>query len=54
MPKEPEKDTQLQYALNMLRGTLPGATGADVAKPADAPAAAAPAGGEDEKKAMPN
>ncbi len=31
MPKEPEKDTQLQYALSFLRGT---ATGETVAKPA--------------------
>ncbi len=29
MPKEPEKDTQLQYALSFLRGT---ATGETVAK----------------------
>ena len=34
MPKEPEKDTQLQYALSFLRGT---ATGPTVAKPADQP-----------------
>lgn len=43
VPKEPEKDTQLQYALNLLRGK---ATEATIAKPADAPAqpqAAAPA-----------
>ena len=51
--KEPEKDTQLQYALNMLRGTLPGATGAEVAKPAE-PAATAPAAADAEKKAVPN
>lgn len=36
VPKEPEKDSQLQYALKFLRGT---ATEATVAKPADAPAA---------------
>ena len=53
VPKEPEKDTQLQYALNMLRGTLPGATGADMAKPADPAAATPPADGA-EKKAVPN
>jgi carboxyl-terminal processing protease len=35
VPKEPEKDTQLQYALSFLRGT---ATGETVAKPADQPA----------------
>jgi carboxyl-terminal processing protease len=35
VPKEPEKDTQLQYALSFLRGT---ATGPTVAKPADQPA----------------
>ena len=51
VPKEPEKDTQLQYALSMLRGTLPGAS-AEVAKPKD-PAATTPT--EDaEKKAVPN
>ncbi len=38
VPKEPEKDTQLQYALKFLRGT---ATEATVAKPADPPAAPA-------------
>ncbi len=36
VPKEPEKDTQLQYALRFLRGT---ATEANVAKPAAPPAA---------------
>jgi carboxyl-terminal processing protease len=36
VPKEAEKDTQLQYALSFLRGT---ATGPTVAKPADQPAA---------------
>jgi carboxyl-terminal processing protease len=51
VPKEPEKDTQLQYALNMLRGTLPPKTGAELAKPADPSAAA---GTETEKKAVPN
>jgi carboxyl-terminal processing protease len=35
VPKEPEKDTQLQYALNLLRGK---ATEATIAKPADMPA----------------
>ncbi|MGQ0673669.1 MAG: S41 family peptidase [Hyphomicrobium sp.] len=34
VPKEPEKDTQLQYALNLLRGK---ATEATIAKPADPP-----------------
>jgi carboxyl-terminal processing protease len=38
VPKEPEKDTQLQYALRFLRGT---ATEANVAKPATPPAAPA-------------
>lgn len=38
VPKEPEKDTQLQYALNVLRGK---ATEATIAKPADPPAVAA-------------
>jgi carboxyl-terminal processing protease len=41
VPKEPEKDTQLQYALNLLRGK---ATEATIAKQPDAqPAAASPA-----------
>jgi len=53
VPKEPEKDTQLQYALNMLRGTLPGNTGAEVAKPAE-PAASAPATTNEDKKPVPN
>jgi carboxyl-terminal processing protease len=52
VPKEPEKDTQLQYALNMLRGTLPGAS-AEVAKPKE-PAAATPPADDAEKKAVPN
>ncbi len=34
VPKEAEKDTQLQYALRFLRGT---ATEANVAKPATPP-----------------
>ena len=34
VPKEPEKDTQLQYALKFLRGE---ATGPTVAKPAETP-----------------
>ncbi|MCU0731617.1 MAG: S41 family peptidase [Hyphomonas sp.] len=38
VPKEPEKDTQLQYALRFLRGT---ATEANVAKPATPPASPA-------------
>ncbi len=51
VPKEPEKDTQLQYALSMLRGTLPAKTGAELAKPADPSASA---GTDAEKKAVPN
>lgn len=49
VPKEPEKDTQLQYALNFLRGNPPPQT---VAKPAETPAnsPAAP----DAKAAVPN
>ena len=53
VPKEPEKDTQLQYALNMLRGTLPGQTGADIAKPADSAATPSPSP-DAEKPAVPN
>ena len=48
VPKEPEKDTQLQYALSFLRGT---ATGETVAKPAQPPAN--PANSAD-KSAVPN
>jgi carboxyl-terminal processing protease len=48
VPKEPEKDTQLQYALSFLRGT---ATGPTVAKPAVQP----PTGPEaQEKSSVPN
>ena len=42
MPKEPEKDSQLQYALKLLRGQIPEPTPADKkpveaqAKPGDA------------------
>ena len=52
VPKEPEKDTQLQYALSMLRGTLPSATSASATKPAE-PGATPPAG-DAEKKSVPN
>jgi len=47
VPKEPEKDTQLQYALSFLRGT---ATGPDVAKPAEPPATSP----EPDKGTVPN
>ncbi len=45
VPKEPEKDTQLQYALSLLRGS---STEATVSDPATQPSA------EPEKKAVPN
>jgi carboxyl-terminal processing protease len=48
VPKEPEKDTQLQYALSFLRGT---ATGPAVAKPAEQPATETPTA---EKSGVPN
>jgi carboxyl-terminal processing protease len=56
VPKEPEKDTQLQYALSFLRGT---ATEANVAKkPGDAPNPAVPAdgssGSSNEAPSVPN
>jgi carboxyl-terminal processing protease len=35
VPKEPEKDTQLQYALNFLRGTATEAKAGDQAKPSE-------------------
>ncbi len=61
VPKEPEKDTQLQYALSMLRGKEPPAPApqtiaTDPAKPADAAAApSTPASGSDkDKPAVPN
>jgi carboxyl-terminal processing protease len=44
VPKEPEKDTQLQYALRFLRGT---ATEATVAKPAAGNSSSAPAATSD-------
>ena len=47
VPKEPEKDTQLQYALSFLRGT---ATGETVAKPAQPPSTP----GANEKSTVPN
>jgi carboxyl-terminal processing protease len=49
VPKEPEKDTQLQYALRFLRGT---ATEANVAKPAASPAP--PAGDAAKSAPIPN
>jgi carboxyl-terminal processing protease len=51
VPKEPEKDTQLQYALSMLRGTLPPKVGAEIAKPAEPSSAA---GSEADKKPVPH
>ncbi len=49
VPKEPEKDTQLQYALKFLRGEAVGET---VAKPAVQPPSDAPA--TDDKSTVPN
>ena len=46
VPKEPEKDTQLQYALGMLRGTV-----TEAKAPEKAPTASTPT---EEKKAVPN
>ena len=53
VPKEPEKDTQLQYALNLLRGNVVGA--AAIAQPSTTPSAnpASPANSGD-KAAVPN
>jgi carboxyl-terminal processing protease len=48
VPKEPEKDTQLQYAISFLNGT---ATGETVAKPAVQPQGSDPA---PEKAPVPN
>jgi carboxyl-terminal processing protease len=50
VPKEPEKDTQLQYALRFLRGT---ATEATVAKPASGSSPSAPAGDTSNKQTAP-
>ncbi|PPD00653.1 MAG: peptidase S41 [Hyphomicrobium sp.] len=60
VPKEPEKDTQLQYALSFLRGTAkepPAANKAATTTPPATPEAAATppsAGTEPEKKTTPN
>jgi carboxyl-terminal processing protease len=59
VPKEPEKDTQLQYALAILRGQEPpkpvnNAAVVEPAKPADQGSAQAPAAGEKDKSAVPN
>ncbi len=51
VPKEPEKDTQLQYALSFLRGTATGETMAK--KPASPPPADAP-NASNEPKSVPN
>ncbi len=50
VPKEPEKDTQLQYALRFLRGT---ATEATVAKPANVPSPSQTEGAPSDKPATP-
>lgn len=58
VPKEPEKDTQLQYALSFLRGTAkePPAANKTATPPASPEAAATPpsAATEPEKKTTPN
>jgi carboxyl-terminal processing protease len=52
VPKEPEKDTQLQYALSFLRGT---ATGETVAKkPATPPASSTEGAADANKSTVPN
>jgi carboxyl-terminal processing protease len=48
VPKEPEKDVQLQYALSFLRGT---ATDAQTARNAVPPPAAATPGADTKEKA---
>ncbi len=52
VPKEPEKDTQLQYALNLLRGNVVGA--AAIAQPATPPAPNPASPASTEKAAVPN
>ncbi len=55
VPKEPEKDTQLQYALSFLRGTAkepPAANSTPTSTPEQP--GQTPAGGEAEKKSTPN
>ncbi len=56
VPKEPEKDTQLQYALSFLRGTAkePPAANSTPATPADGTSPAPAAAGDAEKKSSPN
>jgi carboxyl-terminal processing protease len=62
VPKEPEKDTQLQYALSFLRGTAKEPPAATLpTAPVEGPAASAapttpatPAPGDAEKKSSPN
>ena len=57
VPKEPEKDTQLQYALSFLRGTAkePAAANSTPATPpADGTTPAPAAGSDAEKKPSPN
>jgi carboxyl-terminal processing protease len=56
VPKEPEKDTQLQYALSFLRGTAKEPPAASTATPpaSDGTTLSPAAGAEPEKKATPN
>jgi carboxyl-terminal processing protease len=56
VPKEPEKDTQLQYALSFLRGTAKEPPAASTATPpaSDGTTPSPAAGAEPEKKATPN
>lgn len=52
VPKEPEKDTQLQYALNLLRGNVVGA--AAIAQPSSTPSASPASPGSGDKATVPN
>ena len=57
VPKEPEKDTQLQYALSFLRGTAkepPAANSTPTTPPAEGTTPAPAAGSDTEKKPSPN
>ena len=57
VPKEPEKDTQLQYALSFLRGTAkepPAASTATPSTPSPGAATEPAASSEQDKKPSPN
>jgi carboxyl-terminal processing protease len=51
VPKEPEKDKQLQYALSFLRGTAVDAKTAGATVPAPEPNPAAKPAGDNKEKA---